>query len=97
MHFPVLNFFLIICRSIVSTAEMQFQIHWGLFGLSSHLDSPAFEMDLKLFRGRRENQPTNNDFVHQAARYTGAKLADKVKKVNTITNSDTQIRYSQIP
>ena len=38
------------------------------FGLASFSDSPAFSMDLKLFPGPRENRPTNNDFVHQAAR-----------------------------
>ena len=75
---------LVICWLILPTAEIQFQINregWRIRmareaeGLESHLDSPAFEMDLKLFRGRRENRQTNNDFVHQAAT---ARLADKV-------------------
>ena len=47
-----------IVRSILSRAEIQFQIHregWriqiarGAEGPESYLDSPAFEMDLKLF------------------------------------------------
>ena len=47
-----------ILRSILSRAEIQFQIHregWriqiarGAEGPESYLDSPAFEMDLKLF------------------------------------------------
>ena len=53
--------------------------------------APAFKMDLKLFRGRRENRPTNNDFVHQAAT---ARLADKVTRyyMRRIAHCDPQIR-----
>ena len=49
--------------------------HWGYsfksieaFSLSSYSDSPAFEMNFKLFRGARENRATNNNFVYQGAR-----------------------------
>ena len=66
-----------ICRSIRPRTELQFQIHregWririarGAKGPESYSDSPAFEMDLKLLRGPRENQPTNNNFVYKGAR-----------------------------
>ena len=66
-----------ILRSILSRAEIQFQIHWegwriqiarGAEGPESYLDSPAFEMDLKLFWGPRENRPKDNVIVHRGAR-----------------------------
>ena len=53
-----------IVRSIRPRTELQFQIHregWRIRiareaeGLESYSDSPAFEMDLKLLRGPREN------------------------------------------
>ena len=59
-----------IVRSIRPRTKLQFQIHRAreAKGLESYSDSPAFEMDLKLLRGPRENQPNNNGFVHQGAR-----------------------------
>ena len=72
-----IKFLMSIVRSIRPRIELQFQIHregWRIQiareaeGLESYLDSPAFEMDLKLFWGPRENRPKNNIIEHHGAR-----------------------------
>ena len=74
---PEVSFIRSIVRTIRPRTELQFQIHregWRIRiareaeGLESYSDSPAFEMDLKLLRGPRENRPNNNVFVHRSAR-----------------------------